>query len=62
MRSMELRIAEQDHLSSYSRPITTEPYMVQTDVGRLIGDFERQHGQELDTWDSWFTDAVQMSN
>ncbi|CAK9064489.1 Alpha-glucan water dikinase [Durusdinium trenchii] len=60
MRSMELRIAEQDHLSSYSRPITTEPYMVQTDVGRLIGDFERQHGQELDTWDSWFTDAVQM--
>ncbi|CAK9064698.1 Alpha-glucan water dikinase [Durusdinium trenchii] len=29
-----------DHLSSYSRPITTEPYMVQTDVGRLIGDFE----------------------
>mmetsp|Transcript_50002 Transcript_50002/g.119389 ORF Transcript_50002/g.119389 Transcript_50002/m.119389 type:complete len:1561 (-) Transcript_50002:177-4859(-) len=33
-----------EHLSSYSRPITTEPYMVQTDVGRLIGDFERYLG------------------
>lgn len=32
-----------EHLTSYSRPITTEPYMVQTDVGRLINDFERQH-------------------
>lgn len=31
----------QEHLTSYSRPITTEPYMVQTDVGRLINDFER---------------------
>jgi len=30
-----------EHLHSYSRQITTEPYMVQTDVGRLIGDFER---------------------
>lgn len=30
-----------EHLTSYSRPITTEPYMVQTDVGRLINDFER---------------------
>eukprot|EP00933_Yihiella_yeosuensis_P052011 TRINITY_DN49998_c0_g1_i1.p1 TRINITY_DN49998_c0_g1~~TRINITY_DN49998_c0_g1_i1.p1 ORF type:complete len:1139 (+),score=240.32 TRINITY_DN49998_c0_g1_i1:3-3419(+) len=30
-----------EHLGSYSRPITTEPYMVQTDVPRLIADFER---------------------
>ncbi|CAE7208792.1 R1 [Symbiodinium natans] len=33
-----------EHLHSYSRPITTEPYMVHTDVGRLIGDFERYLG------------------
>lgn len=31
-------------LASYSRPITTEPYMVHTDIGRLIGDFERYLG------------------
>eukprot|EP00928_Gymnodinium_smaydae_P040513 TRINITY_DN27468_c0_g1_i1.p1 TRINITY_DN27468_c0_g1~~TRINITY_DN27468_c0_g1_i1.p1 ORF type:complete len:1602 (+),score=466.16 TRINITY_DN27468_c0_g1_i1:144-4808(+) len=30
-----------EHLTSYSRPITTEPYMVNTDVNRLIRDFER---------------------
>eukprot|EP00928_Gymnodinium_smaydae_P011570 TRINITY_DN14252_c0_g2_i3.p1 TRINITY_DN14252_c0_g2~~TRINITY_DN14252_c0_g2_i3.p1 ORF type:complete len:1625 (+),score=390.00 TRINITY_DN14252_c0_g2_i3:87-4961(+) len=29
-----------ERLASYSRPITTEPYMVHTDVGRLIGDFQ----------------------
>eukprot|EP00931_Biecheleriopsis_adriatica_P065295 TRINITY_DN39875_c0_g1_i1.p1 TRINITY_DN39875_c0_g1~~TRINITY_DN39875_c0_g1_i1.p1 ORF type:complete len:1562 (+),score=396.94 TRINITY_DN39875_c0_g1_i1:71-4756(+) len=33
-----------EHLTSYSRPITTEPYMVATDVNRLIGDFERYLG------------------
>ena len=33
-----------EHLTSYSRPITTEPYMVQTDIGRLISDFERYLG------------------
>jgi len=31
-------------LASYSRPITCEPYMVHTDVGRLIGDFENYLG------------------
>lgn len=36
----------QEHLTSYSRPITTEPYMVQTDVGRLINDFERHLVQD----------------
>ncbi|CAE7711158.1 R1 [Symbiodinium sp. CCMP2456] len=30
-----------EQLGSYSRPITTEPYMVETDIGRLIRDFER---------------------
>mmetsp|Transcript_17376 Transcript_17376/g.40527 ORF Transcript_17376/g.40527 Transcript_17376/m.40527 type:complete len:1562 (-) Transcript_17376:127-4812(-) len=29
-----------ERLASYSRPITTEPYMVRTDIGRLIHDFE----------------------
>eukprot|EP00971_Amphidinium_carterae_P153076 3034340-Amphidinium_carterae.1 len=29
-----------ERLGSYSRPITTEPYMVRTDIGRLIRDFE----------------------
>jgi len=33
-----------EHLHSYSRPITTEPFMVHTDIGRLVGDFERYLG------------------
>mmetsp|Transcript_54501 Transcript_54501/g.116427 ORF Transcript_54501/g.116427 Transcript_54501/m.116427 type:complete len:1571 (-) Transcript_54501:182-4894(-) len=35
---------DKERLASYSRPITTEPYMVNTDRGRLIGDFERYLG------------------
>ena len=35
------RLAWEEHLHSYSRPITTEPFMVHTDIGRLVGDFER---------------------
>jgi len=35
---------DKERLASYSRPITTEPYMVNTDIPRLIRDFEEYLG------------------